>query len=400
MHQTKSNITLLVVFLTVFTMSSVSAEVPELINYQGRLTDNLGSIVEDGLYQITFTIWDAEFDGNSKWTETHPDVTVSDGLFHVILGSISPLSDSVFNQASRWLGITVDGEDLAPRIRLTSVPYAYNAQSLSMVPTDSPGECDPANKGKLYYDDSKNEPCYCDGTDWVQLDGGGLCGEIPCTDDDEDGYDICDPGNPNDTDGLPADCDDTNEFMNPGLEEVCGDGLDNDCDGDTDYDDIDCALSPGAGDLVITEFMADPNGVPDTQGEWIEIYNPTADHLSLQGVTLEDAATNTHVITTDIVVPMGGYVTLANSAAPGFTPDYVYSGISLNNSGDQITLSIGATVIDQITYGSSTPGTSSELSTNHLDATSNDSVGNWCAAVSYYTATDLGTPGSVNDCAS
>ena len=41
----------------------------------------------------------------------------------------------------------------------------------------------------------------CDGyTDYDDFD----CS--PCTDNDGDGYDICDPGNPDDTDGLPADC--------------------------------------------------------------------------------------------------------------------------------------------------------------------------------------------------
>jgi hypothetical protein len=29
----------------------------------------------------------------------------------------------------------------------------------------------------------------------------------------------------------PGDCDDTNDDMNPGLPEVCNDGLDNDCSG-------------------------------------------------------------------------------------------------------------------------------------------------------------------------
>ena len=73
MYRTKSNITLLIVLLTIFTMSSVLAEVPALINYQGRLTNDLGMIVDDGLYELIFTIWDSEFDGNQKWTETHPD---------------------------------------------------------------------------------------------------------------------------------------------------------------------------------------------------------------------------------------------------------------------------------------------------------------------------------------
>lgn len=34
------------------------AEVPQVINYQGYLTDGVGSPVADGPYQIVFTIYD------------------------------------------------------------------------------------------------------------------------------------------------------------------------------------------------------------------------------------------------------------------------------------------------------------------------------------------------------
>ncbi|RME23582.1 MAG: MYXO-CTERM sorting domain-containing protein, partial [Deltaproteobacteria bacterium] len=37
------------------------------------------------------------------------------------------------------------------------------------------------------------------------------------------------------------DCDDSNADINPGAAESCDDGVDNDCDGDTDLDDADCA---------------------------------------------------------------------------------------------------------------------------------------------------------------
>ena len=66
-------------------------------------------------------------------------------------------------------------------------------------------------------------------------------------DADEDGY-----GNPDDTieaESAPAgyvedntDCDDTNAAVNPGADEVCDDQIDNDCDGYTDCDDFDCTV--------------------------------------------------------------------------------------------------------------------------------------------------------------
>jgi hypothetical protein len=42
-----------------------------------------------------------------------------------------------------------------------------------------------------------------------------------CVDDDADGFDTCEPDNQFDTDGNPADCNDTNAEINPGNVEIC-----------------------------------------------------------------------------------------------------------------------------------------------------------------------------------
>jgi hypothetical protein len=54
-----------------------------------------------------------------------------------------------------------------------------------------------------------------------------------CVDDDGDGYRSCDLGGP-------VDCDDSAPQASPSALEVCGDGLDNDCDGQLDDADPDC----------------------------------------------------------------------------------------------------------------------------------------------------------------
>jgi hypothetical protein len=110
--------------------SSGIAQVPELINYQGYLTDVNGKPVQDGTYTITFKIYDAETGGNALWEETQ-QVRIDDGMFHVLLGSINPVKSSIFTGANRWLGITVGNDnEIAPRSRLVSVPYAMSADSL------------------------------------------------------------------------------------------------------------------------------------------------------------------------------------------------------------------------------------------------------------------------------
>ena len=90
--------------------------------------------------------------------------------------------------------------------------------------TELGGDCDDANP-----DRNPASVEVCDGTD---QDCDGLVDEgTECFDDDGDGY--CE--GPSCTDGsLPDDCNDGDPLASPGVEEVQGDGIDNDCDGDVD----------------------------------------------------------------------------------------------------------------------------------------------------------------------
>ncbi len=99
--------------------------VPNLINFQGILTDTLGNPVPDGNYSVTFRIYDAASAGNIIWQEAQL-VTTSQGLFTYILGSATPIPDTVFKSDQRWLGIQIGSNpELSPRTRLTSTPFAY-----------------------------------------------------------------------------------------------------------------------------------------------------------------------------------------------------------------------------------------------------------------------------------
>jgi len=108
---------------------SALAEVPRLINYQGILTDLQGDPL-DGTYDLTFRIYPDSIapPGLFTWTEVHTGVTITDGLFNVILGRHTPLWQGLFAYEERWLGITVGTEhEIAPRTRITSVPWALRA---------------------------------------------------------------------------------------------------------------------------------------------------------------------------------------------------------------------------------------------------------------------------------
>ncbi|MEW5925692.1 MAG: hypothetical protein AB1746_17045, partial [Candidatus Zixiibacteriota bacterium] len=59
---------------------SASAQVPEVVNYQGHLVDDAG-IPITGTLSMTFGIYDAASSGNQIWTQTFSSVNVTDGGF-------------------------------------------------------------------------------------------------------------------------------------------------------------------------------------------------------------------------------------------------------------------------------------------------------------------------------
>lgn len=122
------------VLFLVFTQSPVLAEsgAPPLFNYQGYLNDTGGNGVT-GKKTMSFRIYASESDPvtSALWVSGNVTVRVVNGFFSVTLGEApqNPLSEDIFSDATRYLGITVDGSELAQRKRLVSVPYALNSAS-------------------------------------------------------------------------------------------------------------------------------------------------------------------------------------------------------------------------------------------------------------------------------
>lgn len=132
----KESLLLLVAVLLLFLVAPAHAAAPTMINYEGVLEDNLGNPI-DGTVSIVFTIYDASTGGASLWTETQASVAVSNGLFNVLLGAVTPLTPGVFTSDQRWLGVKVEADaEMTPRYRLASVGYALNASGIT---TDDAG---------------------------------------------------------------------------------------------------------------------------------------------------------------------------------------------------------------------------------------------------------------------
>ncbi|MBU1853745.1 MAG: hypothetical protein KJ957_06865, partial [Candidatus Omnitrophica bacterium] len=104
------------------------ADIPRYINYQGKLTDAEDNPVT-GDVSITVRIYDAGTGGTALWTEAQT-VTVTRGIFNILLGNTEALSGLDFNEAY-WYSVEVESDgEMTPRQRLTSVAYAVNADKL------------------------------------------------------------------------------------------------------------------------------------------------------------------------------------------------------------------------------------------------------------------------------
>jgi hypothetical protein len=121
-------LTIAMIGLLILCLSSM-AEVPNIINYQGRLTDSEGTAVDDGNYTITFRICTTpEGLTLTLWSSGPRVINAEDGFVNYALGSNVPIPDSVFNASNRYLGITVSPDpEISPRTRLVSSPYSYTA---------------------------------------------------------------------------------------------------------------------------------------------------------------------------------------------------------------------------------------------------------------------------------
>ncbi len=128
-----------VVILLLFTAGITSAEIPQGIYYQGRLTDPAGVPIANGANLIKFVLYDAEVDGTELWNSQFQSVMVVDGVFSVHLGAppMDPLPWDIFSaDSSRFLGITVGVDpEIVPRTKFTSLAYAYHSKTCDRAQT-------------------------------------------------------------------------------------------------------------------------------------------------------------------------------------------------------------------------------------------------------------------------
>lgn len=112
---------------------AAAGDIPQVMNFQGRLDDGSGSPIIDSTYTVDFRIFDQPTGGNLLWDETQEVPTVN-GVFSVVLGAVVPIPASVFNVDSIFLEVEPIGFGaIVPRARLTSVAYARRAANADLL---------------------------------------------------------------------------------------------------------------------------------------------------------------------------------------------------------------------------------------------------------------------------
>lgn len=118
-------------------------QVPRKISYQGLLANMGGAPATDGTYGMAFGIYDSSAGEPPLWFEVQNNVAVTKGSFHVLLGSVSPLSlpfDRTYYVEMTIIsgpGVT-SSATIAPRTELTSSPYALRSDSATYAKASAP----------------------------------------------------------------------------------------------------------------------------------------------------------------------------------------------------------------------------------------------------------------------
>ncbi|MFC1482886.1 lamin tail domain-containing protein [Candidatus Margulisiibacteriota bacterium] len=127
--------------------------------------------------------------------------------------------------------------------------------------------------------------------------------------------------------------------------------------------------SPNPGDISINEFLYDP--APDASGdankdsvinpledEFIEIVNISSKKIKLDGCTIEDSGSIRHTFPEETIInPMQAVVIFGGGSLMGSNANELQQlastgALSLNNTGDTITIKNGETILESLSYTS------------------------------------------------
>lgn len=169
----------------------LAAGVPQIINYQGKVSVGITPFTGTGQFRFalvdatgTTSYWSNDGTGSAGSAPAAAvQLPVVNGIYVVPLGdtaiaNMSAVPATVFtNDDVRlrvWFNDGTNGSQLlAPDQRVTSVGYAMMAAAASTVTAQklsaNPAAAAPANAGTVYFNTAENLLYYSDGTEWIPL---------------------------------------------------------------------------------------------------------------------------------------------------------------------------------------------------------------------------------------
>ena len=155
-----------------------------------------------------------------------------------------------------------------------------------------------------------------------------------------------------------------------------------------------------AGAVKISEIQRNPNLVPDTNGEYVEVTNVGSRPVSLRGLKLADN-TSTVTIATGFALFPGRPMLFQVDGAPSRNGGQrmgmalPFSTTSLADTTGAVTLSQNTTTVDSLSYTTGFPG-GAGIAAERRDLFAPNTPANWTAATTVFGPGELGSPGTMN----
>ncbi|MBL8958158.1 MAG: hypothetical protein JNK82_45720 [Myxococcaceae bacterium] len=165
-------VTLAVLFTSLVAQAQA---VPLRIALSARVTD--GGAPLTGAHTLVVRLFDAATGGTAVWTETYTGHPVNDGVVSATLGSMTPLTSTLFDSGALFVEVTVDATTLSPRLQLVSAPFAIRAASADRLGTNVASDFAPSSHTHAYL--PVGGMLTCSGTDKVtglSTSGSVMCG--------------------------------------------------------------------------------------------------------------------------------------------------------------------------------------------------------------------------------
>lgn len=119
-------------------LGSTAMATPIVLPIQGHAVDSTGVAV-DGPNVVTFSLYAAPVGSTPVFVESVSNLDFSAGFFATQLGQVSALDSSLFETWPQlWIGVSIGGQELQPRLPLGTVPstgYADRAASADFAGT-------------------------------------------------------------------------------------------------------------------------------------------------------------------------------------------------------------------------------------------------------------------------